>query len=335
MAALLLAGAILSVRAQSWSENGLAFNGVNNAMLIGGAPIAPPWTLELWVNRQNSSAYSAVLLADNSTAVKLEQYNFTRKVGFTQFGVADYVFNYTAPIGAWVHLAFVGTPNSTLLYANGILQGTIAASIDLPLNMFGNDKTSDHLNGIIDEVRVWNVARTQAQIQANMNKPLSAPQANLVAYWQFNKAEGNYAADSSGNNLTGTLTNSPGWVPTSVPTVTVVGFEDLPFGAIVTDQYQSLQGIDSPNYSCTNLGVYFPPYGQPNLPCGNIVSSVPSGEAQSGNNVLSLLADCGIEFLAAYTSAQFVNTVNQVGVYAGFFDGSIPANDTAQVVLTA
>ena len=46
---------------------------------------------------------------------------------------------------------------------------------------------NDYLNGFIDEVRIWNVARTQEEIQDNMDKPLENPKSepNLVGYWNF------------------------------------------------------------------------------------------------------------------------------------------------------
>ena len=146
-----------------------SFDGINNSILIGGSPIPPPWTTELWVNRQNSPAYSSVLLADDVTALKLEQYNFTRKVGFTQFGVNDYAFNYIAPIGVWVHLAFVCDGNSTALYVNGLLQDTIDIPINLPLSQLGSDGSGDRLKGLVDEIAVYNRVLSAAEIQAIYN----------------------------------------------------------------------------------------------------------------------------------------------------------------------
>ena len=39
----------------------------------------------------------------------------------------------------------------------------------------------------IDEVRVWNYARTQAQLQAAMNTEFCGPQAGLMVYYKFNQ----------------------------------------------------------------------------------------------------------------------------------------------------
>src|SRR5262249_45374704 len=142
-----------------------SFDGVDDVMQIGAAPLPPPWTFELWVNRQDSPAWSSVLLVDNATALKLEQYPFTRQVGFTHFGVADYTFNYSAPTNVWVHLAFVGDGTATRLYVNGALQDSIAASLALPRAQFGSDSLNDRLKGLVDELSVYNVALSPMEIQ--------------------------------------------------------------------------------------------------------------------------------------------------------------------------
>jgi len=202
------------------SGTALSFDGLSSYVSVGGLPLSPPWTAEFWVNRQDASNYSASLMGNGSTALKLEQFNFTRNVGFTRFGVADYTFNYSAPTNTWVHLAFV-CDTTTRLYVNGVLQDSNPNVINLPLGNLGYDSSGhpDYLHGTLDEVRVWNVARTQAQIQANMNHTLSVPQANLVGYWKFDEDSGTYVVDSSGSGKTGMLQNSPVWVISTAPLV--------------------------------------------------------------------------------------------------------------------
>ena len=58
-----------------------------------------------------------------------------------------------APVGAWVHLAFV-SDTTTRLYVNGVLQDTIAATIPLPLGQIGYDSSgyAEYVKGILDEV---------------------------------------------------------------------------------------------------------------------------------------------------------------------------------------
>ena len=66
--------------------------------------------------------------------------------------------------------------------------------------------------GTIDEVRIWNAARSQAQIQGSMNTEMTSPTANLVGRWGLDEGTGSAIADSSGNAVNGTTIASPAWV---------------------------------------------------------------------------------------------------------------------------
>ncbi len=88
----------------------------------------------------------------------------------------------------------------------------------------GNEIAAAGFDGVIDEVRLWRVARTQAQIQACMNRQLefdgdcNRSSADLVSYLRFNKGQGHSISDWAG--LTDGVKESPsptpwdgGWVP--------------------------------------------------------------------------------------------------------------------------
>ena len=69
------------------------------------------------------------------------------------------------------------------------------------------------LNGLIDDVKIYNYARSPAQIAYDYNR--GAP----VGYWKMDECQGTAIHDSSGNNNTGTLTNAtPGTCTTSADT---------------------------------------------------------------------------------------------------------------------
>jgi hypothetical protein len=52
------------------------------------------------------------------------------------------------------------------------------------------EKTGRQFHGEIDEVRIWNIARTQEEIQAAMNATLCNYPAGLLAYFTFNEGVG-------------------------------------------------------------------------------------------------------------------------------------------------
>ncbi|HYC78853.1 MAG TPA: LamG domain-containing protein [Planctomycetota bacterium] len=80
----------------------------------------------------------------------------------------------------WVHVAYVfdasTTPATLKGYANGVLSATATQTGTPTLNqgnlIVGASSTQQGLQGRLDEFRLWNVARTQAEILANMNVEL-------------------------------------------------------------------------------------------------------------------------------------------------------------------
>jgi tetratricopeptide (TPR) repeat protein len=57
--------------------------------------------------------------------------------------------------------------------------------------------------GLIDEVRIWNVARTEAEIRSDMNTELKGNESGLVAYWKFDEAADGFVRDASPNKNDG------------------------------------------------------------------------------------------------------------------------------------
>ncbi len=49
----------------------------------------------------------------------------------------------------------------------------------------------------MDEVRVWSVARSAADVLANATLTAPATTAGLLADWSFNEGQGTIASDSS------------------------------------------------------------------------------------------------------------------------------------------
>ncbi|HEV8199592.1 MAG TPA: LamG-like jellyroll fold domain-containing protein [Candidatus Polarisedimenticolia bacterium] len=65
--------------------------------------------------------------------------------------------------------------------------------------------------GKIDEVRVWNYARSASEVATTRDKRLTQS-FGLVGRWGLDENGGGTTADSSGGGATGTLTNVPTWV---------------------------------------------------------------------------------------------------------------------------
>ena len=66
------------------------------------------------------------------------------------------------------------------------------------------------MNGMMDEIAIFNSELTQAEIQAYMTNPPNGSEEDLAAYWKFNSGEGDILYDHSGNANHGTLNGLTG-----------------------------------------------------------------------------------------------------------------------------
>lgn len=88
----------------------------------------------------------------------------------------------------WTHFAVTFDGTTRRHYVNGELAGSFAELGPLgtstsPLRIGSDVEWQFTPDGAINEIRLWNVARTQAQLRATINVPITAPQAGLVAVW--------------------------------------------------------------------------------------------------------------------------------------------------------
>lgn len=75
------------------------------------------------------------------------------------------------------------------------------------IGKYQDDDENHEINGNIDEVRIWDVARTQAEIQQNRDRVLTGSELGLTGYWHFNldSLSGNTVSDLTGNGNDGIL----------------------------------------------------------------------------------------------------------------------------------
>jgi hypothetical protein len=129
----------------------------------------------------------------------------------------------------WYHIAGVQDveAGTISIYVNGELAGSktllgSGISSDSPLfiggrNLFGSGRTGEGFIGTIDEVRIWNTARSAADIKGYMYRRLAGQEPGLIGYWRFDEGNGSLASDASRGNHPGTLSNGPQWVQSAAP----------------------------------------------------------------------------------------------------------------------
>jgi len=99
-------------------------------------------------------------------------------------------------VGNWTHVAGTYDGTKLCLYINGNLVGQSNYSSDIgagEVGLYIGGFTSLYFNGLIDEVRLWNVVRSQGQIQASMNQILTGSETGLVGYWPM---DADYTTDA-------------------------------------------------------------------------------------------------------------------------------------------
>jgi len=187
----------------------LDFDGVNDYVQIGGSEINKPCTVEAWTRKTSSSGYGT-LLTGGSYRVRLDQWNTNNhgdKVGFTKTGNYDTSFNISTTLHEWVHVAIVFTSEISTLYINGAYHSTNnQTSFEIPTNRIGTGGDAT-ITATIDELRIWSVARTAAQIADNIHVELDGDETGLVAYFKMSNGSGTILTDNSSNTNDGTLTN--------------------------------------------------------------------------------------------------------------------------------
>ena len=147
------------------------------------------------------------------------------------------VSSFNGLIGSWHHLAVTydgrGGPTAAdgiTVYVDGVAVAlfretspTYVAMENLaaPLVIGREGPSWKQYDGGLDEIRLWNVARTASQLQFTMATELSGSEPGLVGYWQFNDGVGISAAGGTPGDPAGGAGERPGvdaraarWHPT-------------------------------------------------------------------------------------------------------------------------
>src|SRR4030095_9278626 len=87
----------------------------------------------------------------------------------------------SADLNTWKHAAMTYDGTSVRLYINGTLISTVAGAhttTNNPLEFGHWSVGGEYWNGLIDEVRLYTRALSQAEIQTDMNTPIGAGTGN-------------------------------------------------------------------------------------------------------------------------------------------------------------
>ncbi len=149
------------------------------------------FTIEMWVKTSESYAALASKLMNVSGFAPWDIYLASGKITMQATGGLVLQGNTAVNNGQWHHLAIVRSGNTFTFYVDGAVDASAASVQNFKSNgkvNFGyrsNDPGVADFPGQIDEVRIWNVARTQQEIQDNMACPISCAPPSMLLYLPF------------------------------------------------------------------------------------------------------------------------------------------------------
>jgi len=222
----------------------LDFDGSNDYVAADGvtsnlSSTGLPFTVSAWAYPDTTN--NEAIWAFNKTGNNDENLNLlfygsggnTKK--FYHYGRTSYVGESTNTFepGQWHHIVVVvDSSGNGKMFVNGEQEAEWSNGTNTSVNRFsigqeydGTGSTaSDFFDGKIDEVAIWNVVLSAADVTALYNSgnglKASANSGNydnsgdLIGYWKFNEGTGSTLTDNTSNSNNGTLTNmdSSDWV---------------------------------------------------------------------------------------------------------------------------
>lgn len=226
---IITASIVLGLTCWSSAQNALDFDGNNDLVQTDYTGVLGSLnrTFEAWVFVNSSAPASNLAILDYGlNAVGSRNTFIVTGTGTLRFISGGTNANISTaanavPVNQWTHVAFVLNNGTGYLYVNGTQMGTGSLSA---VNTPSDNETvkigervlggSIPFHGSLDEIRIWDVAMNEEEIQVNMNSEICSQHPNLQLYLQFNEgvAGGDNtgitsAIDDSGNGNNGTLNN--------------------------------------------------------------------------------------------------------------------------------
>ncbi len=175
------------------------------------------YTKEAWV--KTSSSGPGGIIASNSDALFI----IGSKLFASNGGGAPVADTVLFPMDAWTHVAvtYDSATTTLTLYRNGnpVAKDTLSLPGSEDSIFIGQvGSIGRFFTGLVDEVRVWKVARSRFQLVAGMHLAVPENSFGLVAYYKLDEGLDATAYDASGHGNNGMIFNQAKWIsPSDAP----------------------------------------------------------------------------------------------------------------------
>ncbi|KPA17207.1 protein containing Peptidase S8 and S53, subtilisin, kexin, sedolisin [Candidatus Magnetomorum sp. HK-1] len=284
----------------------LSFNGINDSVSCGtpeSLNIQDNITIELWIN---PTSFGELDVQGFGRLIDREKYIlFLNETGRDDYADHSLMFAIEHPDGTlvmantplnsiklneWQHVAASYNSNQSVmsLYINGQKQalsypfwrpnGIIANSQSNPFYMGESYNQDRAFQGMMDEVRIWKIVRTESDILSNMNTSFTSIPDDMVAYWPMRSIK-TYLQDFGPNQLHCRM-NSPVWVQ-----------------GVIKSKATNIRAVQDSIYTLINTPLTFRPTDNDGLtasPVALVLTSITASSDSYGH--INVLSDFSIEY---------------------------------------
>ena len=187
-------------RTEAINLTGTTFNGTSTYVKIPNHSSyqtgTGDFTIELWFKADNVPTdvtdYRQLFSNRSAGGVEIQLYKqkIEANIRDTSGQISGQVSTTIITPGNWYHVAVVKRNGELELYLNGILEGRntrVLQNTNSTSDLYiGSDVTTqENFNGMITDVRYWNIARTSSDINTNQTTDYTGNETNLVGLWKF------------------------------------------------------------------------------------------------------------------------------------------------------
>lgn len=180
-------------------------------------------TIEFWTRRlSGGDAGSCDLVVDNAFFLRFDNDgSIDARIWTDTDGDSGILSGGTFTYDTWNHGALTYDGSYVRLYINGVLEEKVGhlgalSKVANPLLLGSRSTAGDSLmNGYLADVRIWNYARTEAEINSHINRRLTGDESGLIGYWPLAVNEKDSTSNANDVTITGATWDDiePGILP--------------------------------------------------------------------------------------------------------------------------